>query len=132
MFDSLRVQSQDNEFFHEIGEFKLLTEILSANSKSEAACTNVLRLISGLLGVNTALMISKKDIIKMFIESGGVEAINNVLSKQKEIRTVVELCMQILCVLPLDEGKSACILLLLLSILFFRTMNRRRGRKAWT
>ena len=107
MFDSLRVQSQDNEFFHEIGEFKLLTEILSANSKSEAACTNVLRLISGLLGVNTALMISKKDIIKMFIESGGVEAINNVLSKQKEIRTVVGLCMQLLRVLPPDEGKSA-------------------------
>ena len=104
MRNSPKFLFQDKEFFHKVGEFKKLTKILSANSKSEAVCTNVLKLTSGLLGECIALKISQKDLAKMFIESGGVEAINTVLSEQKESGTVVGLCVRLLRVLPPDEG----------------------------
>ena len=107
MFNSLRFHSQTERFFHEIGEFKSAVAILSANSKSEAVCTNVLKLISGLLGDRISLKVSQKDLAKMLIESGGVEVINTVLREQKESRGVVKLCIQLLRVLPPDEGKSA-------------------------
>ena len=106
VFDSLRFQFQIVRFFHEIDEFKSAVAILSANSKSEAICTSVLKLISKLLGDYIALNVSQKDLAKMFIESGGVEAINTVLSEQKESRDIVKLCIQLLHVLPPDEGKS--------------------------
>ena len=60
MFNSLRFHSQTERFFHEIGEFKSAVAILSANSKSEVVCTNVIKLISGLLSDCISLKVSQK------------------------------------------------------------------------
>ena len=109
VFDSLEFQFQVERFFHEIGEFKSTMEILSANSKSKVVCKNIIKLASGL-----ALSINKNNVAKMFVESGGVEAINAVLREQKESGNVVKLCVQLLRELPPDKGKSTTLLLLLL------------------
>ena len=106
VFDSFTTQFQTMRFFHSISEFKLLKKIMTTNNKSEVVCTKTLELIINLFINSNALRISKQEFTRLFVKSGGVEAINGILREQMKSGDVVKLCVQIFILFPFEHGKA--------------------------
>ena len=106
VFYSFVAQLQAVKFFHEICGFKLLTKIMAANVKNEVVWIKALGLIIDLFANSDALVINKQEITRLFVESGGVEAINDTLREQTKSVDVVKLCVRVFLEITSGQGKA--------------------------